>query len=392
MIGFSLIRPLDQPLGQRRLLGALRESLRDERFDDFRVVVAYARSGPLRRLQSDIERWREAGSTSAAIFGVDQQGTSRDALELANSLFDNVYITREPGITFHPKIYLFKGNRCARAYIGSNNLTVGGTEKNFESAVQLDLELPDDNEHLATINAAWNELLPGACAATSVLNTPNLNSLVERRLVLSERESFAARKGDADSPSVGRGQHQRSGLVVVPESPLPPAPRPLDNALATVVDREYVRGFVIQIKPHHNGEIFLSVSAAREYPEFFGLPFSGQTTPKRPGNPSYPQRSPDPVVNISVYGAPMASVLTLLRYNLNTVWYTARSEIRITASPLVGVVQDYSVMVMERSPTSGIDYEITIYLPSNPEYSDWVTACDRQMPGGGRVPRKYGWF
>lgn len=268
MIGFSLIRPLDQPLGQRRLLGALRESLRDDRFTDFRAVVAYARSGPLRRLQTDVERWRESGHTSAAIFGVDQQGTSRDALELANSLFDNVYITREPGVTFHPKIYLFKGDRSARAFIGSNNLTVGGTEKNFEAAVQLDLDLPEDNEHLAMIESAWDDLLPGSCAATSALNIVTLDSLVASRLVLSERDSFVARVGDADTPSVGRGQHQRSGIVVVPESPLPQSRSPSVNAPTTVVDGEYVRGFVIQIKPHHNGEIFLSVSASREHPKF----------------------------------------------------------------------------------------------------------------------------
>lgn len=51
---------------------------------------------------------------------------------------------------------------------------------------------------------------------------------------------------------------------------------------------------VIQIVPHHNGEVFLSKIAVDQNPDFFGYPFTGRTTPKKPGNPSYPQRDPEP--------------------------------------------------------------------------------------------------
>ena len=116
MSRFSLIRPLDQPLGNHRLLDDLKVALQDSRFTDFRLIVAYARSGPLYRLQGLMEAWREHGKTSAAIVGIDQQGTSKDALDLALSLFDCVYVTREAGITFHPKMYLFTGERHAQAF------------------------------------------------------------------------------------------------------------------------------------------------------------------------------------------------------------------------------------------------------------------------------------
>jgi hypothetical protein len=151
-------------------------------------------------------------------------------------------------------------------------------------------------------------------------------------------------------------------------------------------------GFAIQIKPHHNGEIFLSVSAALQNPAFFRWPFTGATTPKKPGNPSYPQLDPDPVVNIVVYGAPTTPLLTLSMYHLNTVYYEAKSEIRITAAPLVAVVPEYSVMIMQTSNTPGIDYDITIHTPASPDYNAWVTACNQTMPSGGSTPRRYGWF
>ena len=131
MSRFSLIRPLDQPLGNHRLLDDLKVALQDSRFTDFRLIVAYARSGPLYRLQGLMEAWREHGKTSSAIVGLDQQGTSKDALDLALSLFDCVYVTREAGITFHPKMYLFTGDRHVHAFIGW-----GVLKKNFEAAVR----------------------------------------------------------------------------------------------------------------------------------------------------------------------------------------------------------------------------------------------------------------
>lgn len=412
MVLFSLIKPLDQPLGTRRLLGDLKAALQDGRFTDFRMIVAYAKSGPLHRLREYLEVWRAAGKTVEAILGIDQKGTSKDALELMLTLFDRVYVTREAGITFHPKIYLFKGASDAHAFIGSNNLTVGGTEKNFEAAVHLELDLPVDAAALAELEEAWTALLPANCPATKLLDATELAQLVADNVVIEEK-AMRAGAGDGDVVSVGAGRRAfRSGLRVKPESPLPkkslaarrkstaaaagavsapagPAPVAAPPAAAAPVT---TRGLAIQIKPHHNGEIFLSVTAALQNPVFFNWPFNGMTTPKKSGNPSYPQLDPDPVVNITVYGAAASPVLTLAGYALNTVYYEKKSEIRITASPLVNVVPEYSVMIMERSDAPGIDYEITIHRPDSPDYPAWVAVCNQTMPSGGKKPRKYGWF
>jgi hypothetical protein len=85
-------------------------------------------------------------------------------------------------------------------------------------------------------------------------------------------------------------------------------------------------------------------------------------------------------------------VLLRSNYALNTVYYEAKSEIRITASPLVGSVPDYSVMVMQRSMDPSIDYEVVIHRPDSPDYGAWLAACNQAMPGGGKAPRKFGWF
>lgn len=404
MIKLSLIKPLDQPPGTRRLLDDLKTCLGNADFSDFRLIVAYAKSGPLLRLETLLKAWKAAGKTSAAILGIDQKGTSKEALELALTLFDDVYVTQEFGITFHPKIYLFKGINAARAFIGSNNLTVGGTEKNFESAVDIELMLPGDNTVLSTIEAAWAELLPSACPATAKLDAAKLTDLVSDGRVIDESTMRASGNGSADTAAVGRAYSaNRSGLIVKPESALPRSivaksaatqkstPTTSSPVPATAITTP-VRGLAIQIKPHGNGEIFLSVGAALQNPAFFNFPFSGRTTPKKPSNPSYPQLDPDPIIDLVVFGAPTTPIMTLSKYPLNTVFYDKRKEIRVTASPLVGVVPDYSVMVMEKSSDPSVDYDITIFRPDSPDYPLWEAACNQTMPSGGKKPRKFGWF
>ncbi|WLB57456.1 phospholipase D family protein [Bradyrhizobium japonicum] len=403
MVKIDFIAPKDQPTGRRRLLGELKEALLDKRFSRFWFVVAYAKSGPLLRLEPLIEQRRKEGLNIHAIFGVDQMGTTAQALAFALKHFDAAYITREAGPTFHPKMFVFAGKTAARGFIGSHNLTVGGTETNFEASLRVDFELPADKKDFAKLSTCWDELLPGPCPATRLLTNKLLAELIEEGTVPDEQVLLRTSTGRTGGP-----RRERSGLDLKPPSALPPKkkaqPAPATKAapakVATqgetapeqVVERAGVKGFAIQIKPHDNGEIFLSVTAALQNPDFFKWPFKGQTTPKKGTNTSYPQLSPDPVVNITVYGAGQAAIKSLSAFELNTVYYERNSEIRITASPLVGIVPDYSVMVMQQSEQAGIDYEIVVHTPASSEYAAWEAACNQQMPGGGKQPRKFGWF
>jgi hypothetical protein len=270
----------------------------------------------------------------------------------------------------------------------------------------LDLILPDDQEQLLEVKKLWSQLLPPGCPASTVIDQPTIDALVASGDLPDE--ITMARKAAAGGGSA-RPRRVKSGLAVKPPSALPksvlaPSPKKAKigsvaippavpavpiNAVAPAVPAQ---GFAIQIKPHANGEIFLSVTAALQYPAFFKWPFTGATIPKKAGNPSYPQLTPDPQVDVDVYGAAVAPLLSLAEYSLNTVYYATNSEIRITASPLVGVVPDYSVMVMEPNPRPGVDYRIVIYTPASPAYAAWEAACNQQMPGGGKKPRKFGWF
>lgn len=407
MAALTIINPLDQPIGRRRLLQQLVAAIEDDQFERFRLIVAFAKSGPLLRMQSVIEAKRAKGFKIEAILGVDQQGTSTQALAFALKHFDATYITQEPNLTFHPKMYVFDGSGSARLFIGSNNLTVGGTETNFETAIQIEISLPDDAKVFKSFTDCWKELLPSNCPATKRLTKTMLSELERDGIVLDEN---LMRRSSSGSTGPSRSKAKRSGLKVKPASPLPArkvtktsaaAPKKggmVAPAVSSLSDPHAAQGFAIQINPHHNGEIFLSVRAALQNPAFFKWPFTGLTIPKSRKNAGYPQLTPDPHVRIVVYGAKQEPILELPDYQLNTVYYETNSEIRITASPLVGIVPEYSVMIMRKSESPSLDYDITIHTPKSPDFRSWVAVCNQTMPSGGKkvggkkVARRFGWF
>lgn len=92
----SLIRPLNQPPGARRLPQDLNGTLHDTRFSSFKLIIASAKSGPSHRSKEHLDSWRSAGHSSDAILGIDQHGTSEGAPALAPTLFDSAYVTQAP--------------------------------------------------------------------------------------------------------------------------------------------------------------------------------------------------------------------------------------------------------------------------------------------------------
>jgi len=405
---FSILSPLDQPLGNRRLLEDLKRFLSDPELSEFGFAVAFAKVGPFYRLQELLQAWIAQGKTATGIFGIDHKGTSLQALTFAVENLSASYFTQQIGNSFHPKIYWFKGPTKAVAYIGSNNLTVGGTEINFEAGVQLSFKLPDELADFSAITKAFEDLLPDQCVVTHALTEESLALLISDGLLLDE--SVVNRSGTGGR---GSGYSAKAGarLPVLPASSLPKGvfgkktSKQVLASKAGVIQTQALKidvtkpltpvtGLAIQINPHGNGEIFLSSTAAKQNPAFFGMPFTGITTPKRGiKNGGYPQRSPDPVCNIRVIGRNNKILLELPAYELNTVFYTKKSEIRVTASPLVSVVPPYSVMIMYFSEAPGIDYELNIYTPQAPEYRKWIGICNQKMPGGGKdEPRRFGWF
>ncbi|QNB09773.1 restriction endonuclease [Herbaspirillum frisingense] len=405
---FSIIAPLDQPLGNRRLLEDIKRCLSSKDLEEFGFVVAFAKAGPLYRLQELLEKWRTAGKSSVGIFGIDHLGTSIQALDFSLEHLDRVFFTQHRGNSFHPKVYWFRGKKRAVAFIGSNNLTMGGMELNFEATIELNFELPAEKESFEDVHRMFSALLPETCSATQALTRELLGQLIQDQLLLDESKKGSGVSGTKRATGYAKNNSPR--LPVRPISSLPPKgllgqiadKKELQQKAAAIAIQAKsievtkplvpVMGLAMQIKPHHNGEIFLSRTAAQQNPAFFGMPFTGETTPKKGTNSGYPQRLPDPIVNIAVFGKRNELIFSLENYPLNTVFYEEKKEIRVTASPLVEWVPEYSVMVMTLSELPEIEYDIAIFTPDSPDHPTWLAVCNQTMPGGGKVPRKFGWY
>lgn len=404
----TFLKPVDQPTGKLRLLEEIKTALRSGDYNRLRIAVGFAKVGPLLRLAEDIEAWNSARGDIEAIFGIDHMGTSKEALEYSLRQFAGVYVTNVSSSrqsTFHPKLYIFYSDNAAVCYYGSHNLTVGGTETNFEGGVKIlfDRRVRDDEEAFQQLLGCWTSLLPGNCAATSKLDLKALEELVAEGVLLEESKSVRGARGSAS-----RRRRPSGAFKVKPPSGIP---KGVISRSQTTRRRGRRRGgrrgmdmlsipaksLVIQIVPHHNGEIFLSKIAVDQCPEFFGYPFSGKTTPKKKSNKAYPQRKPDPVVDITVFDAAGRPIPSLDRvgFPLNMVYYKAKSEIRITMNPdHARGIPHYSVLVMTRSETdSDSDYEMEIYSPGSERFREFMEVCTQTLPSGGsKRPRKMGWL
>lgn len=406
----TIQKPTDQPLGRNRLLEGLRRALGSEDFDKFYLIVAFAKVGPLLRLSSAVSAWRAAGRAIQAIVGIDEKGTSKEALEFALAHFSETHVAHVPGLfkpTFHPKLYLFAGQNKSLAFLGSNNLTVGGTETNFESHICFDLDLPKDAALHDEILGCWSDAL----AASSKLTPALLAQLVSATMVLTEAQMRRSSLGSPRTTTTPGSSLTAlfPSLSIVPPSALPPGTvtprraktaRPPKGGAAAAVQAvqtppvsSVAQALVIEVIPHHNGEVLLSKKAVDEAPAFFGWPFSGKSTPKKKGrNQPYPQRMPDPVVDITVFDATGTMIVHHDAHKLNTVYYAAKSEIRITVPPDVQkAVPAYSILVMREASTR--DYELEFHAPRSPQHATYLQRCNQTMPSGGKDrPRKFGWI
>jgi hypothetical protein len=401
-----ILNPNDQPTGKWRLINELRACLNSDDYESLLIAVAFAKTGPLLRLGAEIDAWLGKGNKIGCVFGVNHRNTSRQALEFALAKFSTARVLyHSDDFTYHPKMYLFLGKQKCKFFIGSHNLTVGGTETNWESGTVITIKLPEDNAMLAEAITAWESL-----AQISAEISPALITQFDGLGILSDETKPRRTKmeggvvKDGDKPQLE--MPPRPKVIIKPPSPLPKGlfvvkkgekPPPKKTGVVPQKPKVAVSAetLVIQIVPHHNGEVFLSKIAVNQNPKFFGFPFTGKTVPKKQENASYPQRDPDPIIDLKVFGKSSVPVVHLPHYALNTVFYEIKAEIRITVPPEVAKnTPDYSVLVMRQAPDgSECDYEMDIFPPDNPQFKNYLAVCNQTLPSGGKaIARRMGWL
>jgi len=128
----------------------LMKNLATKNFHTFFGISAFASEAGVVGLGEHIIAAKHNFKLLTLIVGIDQEGTSKEALREIHALDINSYIfyQKEPPI-FHPKIYLFEGEKETKLIVGSSNLTARGLFGNVESSLLIEFASDDkDGENL----------------------------------------------------------------------------------------------------------------------------------------------------------------------------------------------------------------------------------------------------
>jgi HKD family nuclease len=174
----------DRPVGNY-LIQFLESGL----FHTFTALSAFASVGGVLALGKSVQQARDSSVQINIIVGVDQKGTSKEALEalMALGVHTFVFTQREHPI-FHPKLYLFEGENNSALIIGSSNLTLKGLWQNVEASILIEIEHQDEAGIVEEIKTYFSGLFDFTDPNLMPLNGAVIEQLVQLKKVPTEAE------------------------------------------------------------------------------------------------------------------------------------------------------------------------------------------------------------
>ncbi len=370
----------------------------------FRACVAFAKASGVLRLAPALRAFIDQGGHVEFVVGVDEDHTSKQALELLMKYSTATFVFHNPVATFHPKMYMFEiSDEQATVFIGSSNLTVGGLFTNYEINVGVELNLGIEAER-----KIYENLLAVFGNASDVTsgNAKRLDAALLKHLVLTERVADERRR------TVGRPSGSRAvarGPSLFPRTPILPAPSiPQDLAkLIPMAKRIGVPGragtrladfqswevFVMMLgerdtrqKIGYSRDVFIPLAARDANPGFWGWPRKfGAGTERTVGK--YMERRIDVLVR------PVAGQSQLVE-GVRLYYYNIKHEFRLNCSRLVEGAKPGDLLVIQKSPAgvpSGkrtYEFEATVIPSEDRRYQSFARECKNQVPGS---PKRWGY-
>lgn len=118
--------------------------LKEKKFNSFTGFSAFASEAGIYGLSGHINSAKKNFKKLTIVVGIDQGGTSKEALEeiLRLNIESYIFYQNENPI-FHPKFYLFEGTNDVKIILGSSNLTGTGLFTNIESSLLVEFNKTD---------------------------------------------------------------------------------------------------------------------------------------------------------------------------------------------------------------------------------------------------------
>ena len=165
------------------------EALQSDNYNSFWAFSAFASYGGVNNIKDSLTQFIGNGGRACFYIGVDLHATSKEALEALMELSVPTYIVFSPNIiVYHPKVYVFKGERYHKVIVGSSNLTTSGLFQNIEASICVSFT-SDDAEGIAFENSILNnfeEILSSSSQSTQLLDSAVLQVLIANNVVLPE--------------------------------------------------------------------------------------------------------------------------------------------------------------------------------------------------------------
>lgn len=404
---------LAHPHDTFRLGDFLKQSFANEQWTEFRAAVAFVKRSGTKHIRQALHDFVDRGGSVRMSSGIDAGGTSAEGLQdLIDALQGErgLYVYNNANSsTFHPKIYLFKGDDKAALVVGSGNLTEGGLFTNYEAGLlmQLDLADPDHASLLSTVEAnldTWSTPADGLCYE---LDQAFLHRLIDEVDLPSEK---AAKGGDEAKIVVVAAQPGAPEASPVfawkPVPKAPPAPKAPSPPEADAEDEEEpgevdeTPGFVVPVLPavppqqgnyiafvmtlqqtdvgvgqttagtsRRSPEIFIPLVCRDFDPDFWGWPSLFLPDPTYTGKLDKAGLGKMDRPNVSMrLGAAIVDV---------ALWYNSdKKDLRMRAASIRDAGSVGDILYIERSDGStGYSYYVDIVPQGGPRHAQLAAVC-----------------
>ncbi|MGB0840427.1 MAG: phospholipase D-like domain-containing protein [Chitinophagales bacterium] len=200
-----------EALSENAVGNHLAKLLVEKGFQSFTVLSAFISEAGVNGLAKYIAETGTDVELITIITGVDQQGTSKEALEALMALNVNAYVFYQPSMTiFHPKIYLFEGAEKSALIIGSSNLTAQGLFNNIEASFLIRVSTHDEKgmETIHQLKNYYKGLFDLTDPNLKKLDQDLINFLVKTKVVPTAEE----RKATSSESEAIENKQSRKGL------------------------------------------------------------------------------------------------------------------------------------------------------------------------------------
>lgn len=179
------------------------KSFADKDFHSFFGMSAFASQAGIRGLALHINTAKKQIKNITIVVGIDQKGTSMEALEELLSLKIHSFIFYQPAISiFHPKIYLFEGENKSELIIGSSNPTSQGLFTNVETSllISIDQSIASERKILEQLKDYFKSIFDLSDPNLQRISRSLISKLVKANIVPTEQE----RKASQDKSTQGQ--------------------------------------------------------------------------------------------------------------------------------------------------------------------------------------------